>query len=94
MTELDLRADGEGVYAAEVTPDDGGPPRHLRVVVPRSVLDELDLTPVEEPALVRDALGILVRTGAWRDLPDSFELPDAERVHPGFWAELRAVSGP
>jgi len=91
VSDLDIRADGEHRYLAEVTDEDGASSEYT-VEVPESLLDELNLEPADEPLLVRSALELLLAKHG-EALGNSFGLDEAVRAYPGFLDELRAAAG-
>lgn len=91
MSHLDIRADGEHRYRADVTGADGKPSQYV-VQVPESLLDELNLEPADEPLLVRTALDLLLAKHG-EALGTTFSLDEAAQAYPGFLDELRAAAG-
>ncbi len=92
--ELDITADGAHVYAVTVGesgPGDGSA-RHYRVSVPDSLLDELNLEPPDEPALVRTGLELMLQRPEG-PMPAEFSLDEAESRYPGLLDQLRTMSG-
>lgn len=104
MADVDVRADGDGVYLAVVTAREGadalaepGEPgagdRRLRLLVPPGLLDELGLRAADGPFLARAAADVLVEDRAWRDLPDEVSLVELDRDRPGFLDRVRDLAG-
>jgi hypothetical protein len=91
VTDLDIRADGEHRYRADVTDAHGATGEYV-ITVPERLLDELNLETADEPLLVRSALELLLaRHGEVLDA--DFGLDDAVRTYPHLLDEIRAAVG-
>ncbi|GAA2036636.1 hypothetical protein WDZ16_15400 [Pseudokineococcus marinus] len=104
MTDVDVRADGEGAYLVAVSAGAGadalaepGEPgagdRRVRLLLPEELLERLDLRAADGPVLARAAADVLVEDGTWRALADEVSLAELDRERPGFLERVREVSG-
>ena len=92
MPDLDVRAGGEHVYDVVVTADDGRA-HEYRVTAPESIVEDVGVTEVDEPTVVRRALELLLEHGGGA-MPPQFSLAEVEDTYPGFTERLRAVLQP
>lgn len=79
---------GTGEYAAEV--HEGDQTTEHRVLVPRALVDELDVPAPDEQALVAESIKYLLERSPVTSLPHDIDLDAVRREHGDFLPEVRA----
>ncbi|QUH06204.1 hypothetical protein HUO13_24240 [Saccharopolyspora erythraea] len=79
---------GSGEYAAEV--HEGDQTTEHRVLVPRELVDDLDVSAPDEKALVVESIRYLLERTPVTALPHDIDLDAVRREHGDFLPEVRA----
>ncbi|MDQ1604475.1 MAG: hypothetical protein QOE01_2320 [Actinomycetota bacterium] len=80
--KLEITASGTHEYDVTITHPSGADTRHC-VSVPESLLDDLGVTPAQEPSLVRASLVYLMEREP-SALPEEFDLDEIGRAIPAY----------
>jgi hypothetical protein len=84
--KVEITASGTHLYDVTITHPSGAGTRHC-VSVPESLLDELGVTPAQEPLLVRASLVYLMEQHPVA-LPEEFDLDEIGRAIPAYREEI------
>ena len=87
MTDVNVVPMEPGTFGVHVT--EGTMTTSHRVVVPGGMLDDLDLTDVDQEAIVRESIEFLLEREPASSILPEFSLDEIPRYFPEYYEELR-----